>query len=205
MTEESDKLLLSEKIATKMCHDLSGISMTVANSLEMLGDGADDAFRKTAIDIAMRGAAGLPAKIKFFRVAFGSLGQNDISNQNLKVLLGDYLKSISEKAKMFLSEDMSLTAKEAKIIFNVIIFAVSMTSSLFTLDLSRQGDFISLKIQNGKNFILPSEISITDANVRFSELTPNNSSLFLGGILAGQYGKKMKININDDVLLLMLE
>ena len=206
MTDNSDKLLLSEKIATKMCHDLSGTAMTVSNSLEMLKGGADDSgFDKIAVEIATRGALGFSAKIKFFRIAFGSLGQNIIDNVSLNALIKNYLRSIYEKYSLSIAEDLTLTAKEAKIVFNIVIFAMTVSQPGFELSLSRSGNRVVMKIKNTKNFIIPPEINITDSNVRFSELTPGNSPLFLGGILAGEYGKNMKINVDANSLLLLLE
>jgi len=206
MTTNSDKLLLSEKIATKMCHDLSGTAMSVFNSLEMLKTGdSDDSFNKIAIDIATRGASGFSAKIKFFRIAFGSLGQNEIDGVSLNTLMKNYLQSSFDKYELSLTENLTLTAKEAKIIFSVIIFAMTVAMPGFKLSLSRSGNQIILEIKNPKDFIIPPELTITDSDVRFATLTPGNSPLFLGGMLAGEYGKNMKINIKGNSLLLLLQ
>ncbi len=206
MTANSDKLLLSEKIATKICHDLSGTAMTVSNSLDMLkGDDNNNDFHKIAIDIAARGASGFSAKIKFLRIAFGSLGQNEIGATTLNTMIKNYLQSISDKHELFLADDMSLTAQEAKIIFNIVIFAMTIAQPEFKMSLKRDNNKIVMEIKNQKDFIMPPEITITDSNVRFTDLTPGNSPLFLGGILAGEYGKNMKININGSSLLLLLE
>ena len=206
MTANRDKLLLSEKIATKICHDLSGTAMTVSNSLDMLKDNDNNNdFHKIAIDIAARGASGFSSKIKFFRIAFGSLGQNEIDTMSLNIMIKNYLQSISDKHELFLADGMTLTAKEAKIIFNIVIFAMTITQPGFKMSLKRDNGQVVMEIKNQKDFIIPPEVTITDSNVRFTDLTPGNSPLFLGGILAGEYGKNMKININGNSLLLLLE
>ncbi len=88
--------MISELILTRMCHDVIGISGTVANAVELLEDGDLD-FLEDITNNLKTSSSIMNARLKFFRLAFG------LSNANLSdpalvfKTANDYLSTIGSK------------------------------------------------------------------------------------------------------------
>lgn len=205
MIINDDNLLLSEKLATRMCHDLSGVSMAISNSVEMIADkNNDDDFKKMATDIAFRGAKGLEAKIKFFRIAFGTTG-SELASADFRQIVKNYVETVSNKGEINISDGLSSSAIENRILFNYLIFALGLVSSQFRINIYKDKNKFCCEIKNYKDFVIPNELGINQGKINFFELTPKNAPLFLGDILANENEKKLIITLNKDLLMLQME
>lgn len=68
-----DQNALAEMILTKFCHDIAGVVGSVQNGAELLSDSFDDRdFMNKAIDALNQSAKVLSARLRFFRMIFGS-------------------------------------------------------------------------------------------------------------------------------------
>src|SRR3546814_15585090 len=61
-------------LASRLCHDLLSPVGAFANGLELLADERDPEMRARCIDLLEQSARTSAAKLKFFRLAFGSAG-----------------------------------------------------------------------------------------------------------------------------------
>ncbi|OPZ79255.1 MAG: hypothetical protein BWY78_00152 [Alphaproteobacteria bacterium ADurb.Bin438] len=201
-TEEFNEILsLSEKLCTKMSHDLSGASMSVSNSIEML---EDESFKDSATDIAKRGAFSLASKIKFFRLAFGTMG-SDLKTEEFFNIINNYLLGVSQKGEFDFEQGLTLNAKETKILFNALIFVVSLLGSKFLIKLCKEDEKIIVKVQNMRVIMLQNDIEVKGNDIFFNEVNSNNSPLYLSKILAKLYGKQLKMNVNENLLNIVIE
>jgi histidine phosphotransferase ChpT len=61
-------------LASRLCHDLLSPVGAFANGLELLGDEQDADMRARCVELLEQSAVASAAKLKFFRLAFGSAG-----------------------------------------------------------------------------------------------------------------------------------
>jgi len=61
-------------MCSRLCHDLLSPVGAFGNGLELLADEQDEAMRQSCVDLLEASAHSAIAKLKFFRLAFGSAG-----------------------------------------------------------------------------------------------------------------------------------
>jgi len=69
-----DRVDFASMLASRLCHDLLSPVGAFANGLELLADEKDPEMRARCIDLLEQSARTSAAKLKFFRLAFGSAG-----------------------------------------------------------------------------------------------------------------------------------
>ena len=69
-----DRVDFASMMASRLCHDLLSPVGAFANGLELLADEQDPDMRARCIDLLEQSARTSAAKLKFFRLAFGSAG-----------------------------------------------------------------------------------------------------------------------------------
>lgn len=69
-----DRVDFGSLLASRLCHDLLSPVGAFANGLELLADERDPDMRARCIDLLEQSARTSAAKLKFFRLAFGSAG-----------------------------------------------------------------------------------------------------------------------------------
>src|SRR3546814_19013085 len=69
-----DRVDFASMLASRLCHDLLSPVGAFANGLELLADERDPEMRARCIDLLEQTARTSAAKLKFFRLAFGSAG-----------------------------------------------------------------------------------------------------------------------------------
>jgi histidine phosphotransferase ChpT len=72
MTDQ--RVEFASALASRLCHDLLSPVGAFANGLELLGDEQDEDMRKRCVELLEQSAKASAAKLKFFRLAFGSAG-----------------------------------------------------------------------------------------------------------------------------------
>jgi len=118
-----DYLELSELLAVKLCHDLSGPIGAVNNGVELLKEG-NEAIYDQAIDLTESSAKDAVARVMFFRQAYGVIkGQSVIDPQSIREISDNYLSNTKVKinwdGSLFESE---INGNVSKAILNVILF-----------------------------------------------------------------------------------
>ena len=69
-----DRVDFASMLASRLCHDLLSPVGAFANGLELLADEKDPEMRARCFDLLEQSARTSAAKLKFFRLAFGSAG-----------------------------------------------------------------------------------------------------------------------------------
>ena len=69
-----DRVDFASMMASRLCHDLLSPVGAFANGLELLADEKDPEMRARVLDLLEQSARTSAAKLKFFRLAFGSAG-----------------------------------------------------------------------------------------------------------------------------------
>lgn len=69
-----DRVDFASMMASRLCHDLLSPVGAFANGLELLADEKDPEMRARVFDLLEQSARTSAAKLKFFRLAFGSAG-----------------------------------------------------------------------------------------------------------------------------------
>lgn len=69
-----DRVDFASMLASRLCHDLLSPVGAFANGLELLADEKDPDMRARCFDLLEQSARTSAAKLKFFRLAFGSAG-----------------------------------------------------------------------------------------------------------------------------------
>lgn len=69
-----DRVDFASMMASRLCHDLLSPVGAFANGLELLADEKDPAMRERCFELLEQSARTSAAKLKFFRLAFGSAG-----------------------------------------------------------------------------------------------------------------------------------
>ena len=87
---------ISELICTRLSHDIVGNVGAVANAVELLEEGDMD-FLDDIKSILKTSSGVLPARLKFFRMAFGLGNTNIPDTENLKSVISSYLATVGGK------------------------------------------------------------------------------------------------------------
>ena len=86
---------LAEMILTKFCHDIAGVTGALQNGAELLLDSLDDKdFLADAASALNNSAKVLSARLRFFRMAFGS-GKDGFESRAAEGLIKEYLETIN--------------------------------------------------------------------------------------------------------------
>jgi len=86
---------LAEMILTKFCHDIAGVTGALQNGAELLLDSLDDKdFLKDAASALNNSAKVLSARLRFFRMAFGS-GKEGFESRAAEGLIKEYLETLN--------------------------------------------------------------------------------------------------------------
>ena len=86
---------LTEMILTKFCHDIAGVTGALQNGAELLLDSLDDKdFLADAANALNHSAKVLSARLRFFRMAFGS-GKEGFESRAAEGLIKEYLETLN--------------------------------------------------------------------------------------------------------------
>ena len=73
-TQDDSALNLAALLCSRLCHDLLSPVGAFNNGLELMADETDPDMRERCLDLLAESARSSAAKLKFFRLAFGSAG-----------------------------------------------------------------------------------------------------------------------------------
>lgn len=141
MTDQ--RVEFASALASRLCHDLLSPVGAFANGLELLGDEQDADMRARCVELLEQSARASAAKLKFFRLAFGSAGGfgemvpvTEVRSA-IQGIIGDKPTQIH-----WMIEDEALPKPAAKLLLNL---ALMMCDALvrggdLTIGYEQQGD-----------------------------------------------------------------
>lgn len=152
-----NKILISELLMSKICHDLSGSTGAVSNGIELLDEYGED-MKEASLDLIRLGAKESIAKLVCFKMAYGFLRSATLDSSKLKQIADNYLKlkkvsfswdKLDSDFEDLISEDFALE----KIILQSLINLSSLlvTGGIIKLDLEKSSNTVEL------NFLVTGE------------------------------------------------
>jgi len=196
-----ETIKLSELIATRLSHDLSGQIGAVSNALQLYDDAPD--MLEQIMELIRFSSDDLMIKIKFFRLAYGVPSKTENADlEQVREIVGDYLKT----KKVVLDWDFKYD------VCNYLSKMILLCASIVGEALIKGG---TVKIYNGHNvssegldvhkiivegtgeMIKFDSIDTILGNVEISEVTSRNLPCYIVFLLAHQIGQKIDIKVTD--------
>ena len=138
------RIKLLELMSARMFHDLAGPIGAVHNSVEFLGEG-NEIIKEKALNIIKSSSGEAIIRLKFFRQAYGTVGESKVYLNNIASLVDDFLKNTKLKITWKIQEQL-VSSYIAKAIMNLIVIA---TGSLI-----HGGEVIVEQLNNGVKLLL---------------------------------------------------
>ena len=203
----SNEQKISELIATRLCHDLTGPIGAVNNGVEFLEE--DPSMEEHAMELITQSAQEAIARLQFFRQAYGRINHSgEVSLSERKQLVEDFLKH----SKLELdwpdshtdASGIAVSYKMARLMLNMLV----IMSSLMI-----RGGKISIRVECvGGNKVLSligeaerikEDIDLERAlaqEMTVDELTPKFVQPYLTGELAKEIGAELSLKQENSVL-----
>jgi len=90
----SADLEIARVLSTRLCHDLAGPVSAVSAGIELMGDDPDMVDAES-LGLLASSAFAAGQKLKFLRIAFGSMGKGAIENTALESAFAAYLEAVT--------------------------------------------------------------------------------------------------------------
>ncbi len=150
-------------LCSRLCHDLLNPVGAITNGLELLAEEHDDAMRAQCLDLLAESARVSAAKLKFYRLAFGSAGGygDTVPAPEIKAAVEGMFSASGRLAiEWMLGEDM-IAKLPAKVLLNLALIAGEALprGGTLTLGLESSGGAIDLAVRSeGPRLTLDSEL-----------------------------------------------
>lgn len=145
----ADRVDFASLIASRLCHDLLSPVGAFANGLELLTDEQDPAMRDRCFELLEQSARTSAAKLKFFRLAFGSAGGfgEMVPPAEAKSAIEGIMADRPIELNWMISDD-PLPKPVVKIILNLSLILVDALVRGGRLDIGceKQGDNIEIAL-----------------------------------------------------------
>ncbi len=118
MTSSTD---LAALLCSRLCHDLMSPVGALGNGLELLASEEDPEMRQHCLDLVGRSAQASAAKLRFFRLAFGSAGgfEDDVPMQEPHDVLAALAAQDGKVSLEWAVEAESLPKSAVKVMLNL--------------------------------------------------------------------------------------
>lgn len=114
-------LQIGELLVSRMSHDLAGVLGAISNGTEFLTENNLE-FQQQAKELVSHSAEEAIARLQFFRQAYGFLSmQHSLELGNIREIITKFLANTKISLKWPQDEHVTLSAREAKIICNLIM------------------------------------------------------------------------------------
>jgi histidine phosphotransferase ChpT len=150
------QIKLLELISARMFHDLAGPIGAVHNSIEFLEE-ESQAIRDKALKIIKSSAEEAISRLKFFRQAYGTIGDREVYLDSFIPQVEDFLRSSKLKISWDLQEK-PINSYIAKAIINLIIIAMGSLIYGGVVEIKQLDNGVKLLLK-GKDFIFNDDTS----------------------------------------------
>ncbi len=202
-----EDLLLTEYVATKLCHDLSSPIGAINNGIELLELEPND---DGAMSLLQDNAFNLLANIRFYRYMFGKVDESgEMDLEKLRTLWCDFFKTTKLNFKLFIAEDslsyVTMTGMAAKITSLALLIASQIGCTGGELEL------ILKRTESAKKAVInirSKRVIINEAIENFlvkgiqEPLSANNIVLYLMFKLANLYSTKIDFSYGGENAIL---
>lgn len=160
---ENGSIDFASLLCSRLCHDLLNPVGAITNGLELLAEEHDDAMRAQCLDLLAESARVSAAKLKFYRLAFGSAGGfgDHVPAPEIRAAVeGMFSASGRVAIEWMLGEEM-VAKLPAKVLLNLALIAGEALprGGTLTLGLESSGGAIDVAVRSeGPRLILDSEL-----------------------------------------------
>lgn len=203
----SDSQKISELLATRLCHDLTGPIGAVNNGVEFMED--DPSMQEHAMELISQSAKEAIARLKFFRQAYGRINHSgEVSLAERKQLVEDYLAH----SKLELdwpdshtdASGVAMSYKMARLMLNMIIIVTHLMirGGTLSIRLSEDANAKTLSMVGTADKI-KEDIDLERAlaqDMDIDELTPKLVQAHLSAELANEIGATLSLQVQDGQL-----
>lgn len=188
MTISNTRLL--ELMSSRIFHDLAGPIGAISNGLEFLED--EEPIRDKAISLIKLSSQEAVVRLKFFRQAYGTVGDNEIFFSSIKNLITDFSSLTKARINWEISEN-AINSYLGKVILNLTIICLNSLIQGGNLNFSNESNAIKLLLV-GNNIIFTDETNLLlRGDVTSSQLTSANIQVYYTYLMLEKAGAKLDI------------
>lgn len=198
-----DPMTLSQLVATRISHDLSGPIGAVSNGVELMEEQHEE-MQKECMDLVAMSARDAIARVKFFRKAFGVVNDTEHTSwQEIENLTEHMLEGKKIKCHWELAE-MQLPNLMAQSILNLILIAADMLIYGGEIIVKHQGKTLELVAKNKTMLQQKIVLSTLKKQEIAAPLDPKLVPVYLLLQLIDRLGQKMTLKTSDEKITMIV-
>jgi histidine phosphotransferase ChpT len=185
-----DQTSLSSLIGSRICHDLISPVGAVANGLELLSLAGDHG---TGPELALIGdsISNAGAKIRFFRIAYGLAGDEEVAEQDVTRILTELNKGA--RVQMQWTAPGPIRRAELRLAFLALQCGETALAFGGKAQMSRIGETWQMRAEGQRLRWEPDLWEELERGARASGITPATVQFALLPILAAEEGRKLRV------------
>lgn len=187
-------------LCSRLCHDLLSPVGAFNNGLELMAEETDPDMRQRCLDLLAESARTSAAKLKFFRLAFGSAGGYGESvppDEARQAIEGMFAASGRVKVGWLVSADM-LDKRAVKILLNLALIAGDALVRGGQLDVGAEGGAQAIEIvvrAQGQKIVLDEELrAALGGQLAREALSSRNAAAWMARTLVERAGGEMMLS-----------
>jgi len=183
---------LLELMSARMFHDLAGPIGAVNNSIEFFEED-DPIIKEKALQLMKSSAHESILRLKFFRQAYGPLGDEEVYFSNIFALINEYLQNGKLQLQWNISEGL-ISCYVAKAILNFMIISLNAMIQGGTLLAEQHENTITITLR-GINIIFTEETKLLlEGNLKYTALSSANIQTYYTYLMIKEAKAKLSIN-----------
>ena len=196
------KLKLLELMSSRMFHDLAGPVGAVYNSIEFLEED-NQSIKDKALSIIKSSSSESIVRLKFFRQAYGTVGESEVYLTNLTNIVNDFVSTTKVKVNWQIKET-SVNCYIAKAILNFIIIGITNLIHGGVIIVEQQDNNIRLLLQ-GRDYIFSEDYGyLLQGDLTNIALTSANIQIYYTHMMIDEAKATLQINKREHELEFLL-
>lgn len=195
-------------LCSRLCHDLLSPVGALNNGLELMADEQDPEMRERCMELLSDSARSTAAKLKFFRLAFGSAGGYgaEIDTGEAKAALQGLFGPEKRIELGWLVAEPKLPKDAVKLLLNLGMIAGDGLVRGGRLDIgAEKGANLELVVRaEGERLVMdPAIRKVLAEGARPEEVEPRTAAAYLANRLAGNFGGTVRLSPEGEAALVM--
>lgn len=204
----ADQTLLASLMCSRLCHDLLSPVGGMTNGVELLVDETDPAMREQVVELLAQGARRTAAKLRFFRLAFGSAGGFDaeLPAEELRGLLAALAAEARDVTLDWSVGVATLPKSATKVLLNLGLLGIEALPRGGTVAIAAEdtGSAHEIAIRSeGMRIAFDPEVGrALDGEIAMPELSAHTAPAELIRLVAASCGGQVQHARSDNALVL---
>jgi len=192
------KIKLLELMSARMFHDLAGPIGAVSNSVEFL-DEDNQNIKEKALAIIKSSANESIARLKFFRQAYGTVGEREVYLSNLAPIVDEFLSESKVKVN-WVTKDSPVNCYVAKALLNLIIISMNCLIHGGAIAVEQLDNAIKLVLQGAACSLSDDTRYLLKGDLSNIALVSANVQVYYTYMMLEEAMAELRINQNDQGL-----